>query len=226
MPRKKVEKITAFSYSRYSNYSTCPFKAKLTCIDGLKEPSNDAMERGSRIHKLAEKYLTRRIKRLPKELKLFDKEFKALLKDGAPLMVEEEWAFNKDWSIGNWFSKETYCRMKVDVVENYLEMGELVLIDHKTGKVRENHIEQCGLYALGAFMKFPDANRIIAKLWYLDQGIEVKEVFERKKDWKKLKAKWKANVRPMLNDTIFAPRPNQFCGWCHFRKDDGGPCQY
>lgn len=226
MPRKKVEKITAFSYSRYSEYQTCPLKAKLKCIDNLKEPSNEAMERGSKIHGLAEDYLTRRIKRLPKELKLFDKEFKALLKDGAPLMVEEQWAFDKNWKSYDWFSKETYCRMMIDVAENYLEMGELVLIDHKTGKVRENHVEQCGLYALGAFMKFPDASRIVAKLWYLDQGVEVKEVFDRKKDLPRLKKLWKANVRPMLNDTFFAPRPNNFCRWCHFRKDNGGPCQY
>ena len=226
MPRKKVEKITAWSNSRYNTYETCAYKAKLIYIDKKKEPANPAMERGSEIHKLAEDYLTRRIKRLPKELKRFDKEFKALLKDGAPLMVEEQWAFDKNWKSCDWFSKETYCRMMVDVAENYLEMGELVLIDHKTGKARDNHIEQCGLYALGAFERFPQADHIVAKLWYLDQGVEVKEEFYRKKDHKKLKTKWAKAVRPMLNDTIFAPRPNQFCRWCHFRKDNGGPCQY
>lgn len=226
MPKAPKKKITAFSYSRYNTYTTCPFKAKLIYIDKKKEPANPVMERGGHIHKLGENYVLRRLKRLPKELKLFAKEFKALLKDGAPLMVEEQWAFDKNWNSVGWFDKEVYCRMMIDVAENYLEMQELVLVDYKTGKIQEYHKDQCGLYALGAFMKFPEANHIVTKLWYLDQGVEVKVVFDRKKDLPRLKKLWKVNVRPMLNDTLFAPRPNNFCRWCHFRKDNGGPCQY
>ena len=39
-----------------------------------------------------------------------------------------------------------------------------------------------------------------------------------------LKALWEQNVKPMFKDEIFAPLPSYMCRWCHFRKDNGGPC--
>ena len=30
----------------------------------------------------------------------------------------------------------------------------------------------------------------------------------------------------LLTDTLFAPRPGPYCRWCHFRKENGGPCTF
>jgi hypothetical protein len=32
--------------------------------------------------------------------------------------------------------------------------------------------------------------------------------------------------RNLENDDIFAPKPSYGCRWCHFRKSNGGPCQW
>jgi len=52
-------------------------------------------------------------------------------------------------------------------------------------------------------------------------------------DLPRLKKEWVARTKAMLNDKKFAPKPNRFCGFCHFRKDNvaqaitgGGRCQY
>jgi len=33
-------------------------------------------------------------------------------------------------------------------------------------------------------------------------------------------------VMKIENDDIFAPNPSYACRWCHFRKNNGGPCQW
>lgn len=108
MPKKviPIKKITAWSFSRYSTYKTCPYKLKLTAIDKLKEPKNQAMERGAQIHELAEQYIKGKIARLPPELKLFEAEFKRLKaqfkKKISGMVVEDNWSFTKDWDETAW----------------------------------------------------------------------------------------------------------------------------
>ena len=33
-------------------------------------------------------------------------------------------------------------------------------------------------------------------------------------------------INKIENDDIFAPKPSFGCRWCHFRKENGGPCQW
>ncbi len=63
MPRKRIQKITAWSFSRYGDYQKCPLMAKFKAIDKIKEPSNKYLKRGTAIHKEAELYQTRKIER-------------------------------------------------------------------------------------------------------------------------------------------------------------------
>jgi hypothetical protein len=42
----------------------------------------------------------------------------------------------------------------------------------------------------------------------------------------KLADDWEDKTRPMLNDTIFAPKPGNACRWCHWKKSNGGPCKF
>lgn len=76
----KSNKITSWSFSRYSDYKQCPLKAKLKHVDKLKEPPNEAMARGAAIHNIAEKYIKGEGRTLPAELKQFGAEFKMLRK--------------------------------------------------------------------------------------------------------------------------------------------------
>lgn len=226
---KKENKITAWSHSRLNTYEQCPLKAKLQCIDKIFDPETPApMKRGAEIHKKAEKYLKGRIRNLPKELKDFNKEFKALKKNkDLRLMLECEWAYTKNWSPCSWFGSEAWVRMKLDLAyitepKNGVHMK---VIDYKTGRSQADP-EQLELYVIGAFLKFPDLDSVTPEFWYIDQDEIVQgDTFERK-DLKKLQAKWKKKVKPLLADRTFAPRPSDKCRWCYYRKDEHGDCKY
>lgn len=229
-----IEKLKAWSYSRLNDYRNCPLKAKLKHIDKKKEPSSPALENGLRVHKLAEKYVESATLRLPKELKNFKDEFKdirtAIKKKEIKFFTEMKLAFNSKWIICDWFGDSAFCRMALDLVFFKIkDLTTVYVIDYKTGKIREENLEQLDLYAMGIFFKYPDVEKVICEFWYLDQDCEeawVSIEYTRKKDLKRLTAHWKKETRAYLNDTKFAPRPNDKCRWCDFSKDKQGLCQY
>lgn len=246
MATKKVipiKQITSWSFSRYSDYKQCPLKCKLKHIDHIKEPKNKAMERGAQIHDLADAYIKGKVRCLPPELKLFGGKFKMLRaqfkKKINGMVVEDNWAFDKDWNETQWDNwSKCWVRIKLDCA-HHSDQETMVITDWKTGKFRpelnEEYVEQLELYALAALLLHEHIERVVPELDYLDDRIVYPEagsefVFTRA-DITQLKKKWEKRVKPMLNDRIFAPRPNDKCRWCFFGqsgKAKGGPglCKY
>lgn len=220
--------IYAWSYSRYVTYDKCPFLAKCKFVDKLVEPQNDAMLRGTKIHKLCEDFLKGNIKRLPPELKKFSKEFSALKK--AKPYIEEQWAFDEDYYPTDWFNKKVWLRVKLDACEE-LDYGVFHNIDFKTGKPRGEYVDQSGIYALGVFNTFDDVSTVYNSMWYLDGGtieggLEDKDATFTREDKPKLEKLWRQKVKRMTHDRRFDATPNYACQWCHFRKSNGGPCKH
>jgi RecB family exonuclease len=227
-----IKQITAWSFSRYSDYKKCPALAKYKHIDKLKEPGSAAMDRGTAIHKLAEDYTLGKIKALPPELLSFKPEFAAVKKLKSK-MVEEQWAYKADWSPAAWNDwSGAWLRVKMDLAF-IRDDNTLVVIDHKTGKFRpeqhEAYVEQLELYAAAGFVQCPDVLAVEPRLWYIDEGLDWPPEDTKPylaKDAKKLRTTWEKRVKPMLNDTTFAPKPGDACRWCHFRRSNGGPCKF
>lgn len=241
MATKKVipiKKIESWSFSRYSDYKQCPAKAKYKHVLKMKEPKNQAMERGAAIHDLAEKYIKGTITRLPAELKLFEVEFKALKKQYKKsingMVVEDNWSFTKSWEETEWDNwVHCWVRIKLDCAHHDDEVT-LRIRDWKTGKFREEmneeYVEQLELYALAALLLHPHIERAVPELDYLDEGTiyppEGKELVFTRADIPRLKKLWEKRTKAMLNDTVFAPRPNDKCRWCFFSASKNGPCKY
>jgi len=230
MPTKPLPVINAWSFSRLGDYRMCPFKAKLKCVDKLKEPESEAMAEGTRIHKLAEDYVLGNITRLPKELQLFKAEFAALKKQKG-VECEAEWTFTANFDrVTGWFSKDAWCRIKVDAHYLDAKTNRVRVIDYKTGKIKDTDLEQLELYALAALLLYPDCEGVDCELWYTKLGELLPPNganFENTTAVKKrLLAKWVKASKPMLADRKFKPTPNALCRWCHFRNDNGGPCAY
>lgn len=223
MPIATVQKIKSWSFSRWQVYQECPAKAAYKFIKKLEEPGNQAMERGTIIHKMAEDFTNGKLKKLPEELKAFKAEFMALKKSGA--ITEENWGFTRAWEPCAWDDwQRCWLRVKMDCA--YLDDDNwLNIIDHKTGKQKDDHDEQLSLYAVVGLIMFPDCRGVKAKLWYLDSGLDKEEVFERKR-YSSLIKTWEGKVKAMMSDTKFAPRSGRYCSWCHYRKDNGGPCKF
>jgi CRISPR/Cas system-associated exonuclease Cas4 (RecB family) len=233
---KKLKMIFAWSFSRYSDYILCPLKAKLKHLDKIAEPPNEAMARGAGIHDLARDYLRGVIVKLPPELVKYKILFVVLrnrVKAGKALIIEESWAFRKDWSRTVWNDwAECWLRVKVDCAE--ITKGVMDIYDWKTGKFRVEeaatmYTEQLELYALAGFLLYPEVKRINATLLYLDAKAEYPMTFYRDQ-LPALQQTWLKRTRAMLNDKRFAPRPNNKCIWCFYRHSNkaagGGQCRY
>lgn len=225
MPIKVVKKFTAWSFSRYFDWVTCPFYAKLKHLDKIKEPEGPALARGSKIHKLAEDYALGKLKKLPEELARFPEEFQVLKAGKKRLMVEQQWAFTKDWRPTGWFDPDAWVRITIDAGLPDAAGKVLKLVDYKTGQIYEHSKQQLSLYGCGGFSMMPRLQEVRGELWYLDQGELVDLKFQRK-DEAKLKAGWEKKVKPMFEDTTFKPKPCNKCRFCFFRKTNKGPCPY
>lgn len=243
-PRKviPIKKLTSWSFSRYSDYRQCPLKAKLKHIDKIAEPKNPAMARGGLIHTIAEDYIKGKGRAMPPELKLFAPIFKMLRaqykKKINGMVVEDNWSFTKDWTETEWNNWALcWVRIKLDCAHHDDDVT-LRIRDWKTGKFREElneeYVEQLELYALAALLLHEHIERVIPELDYLDYGIAYppngEELVYTRADIPKLKKLWERRVKAMMNDTAFAPRPNDKCHWCHYRAankaNGGGQCKY
>lgn len=200
------------------------------------------MLRGAAIHTLAENYIKGKIRLLPPELKLFDATFKALKaqfkKKINGMVVEDNWAFTKDWTETQWDNwTECVVRIKLDCAHHAGE-DTMVVTDWKTGKFRvemnEDYVEQLELYALAALLLHEHLQVVLPRLAYLDQGTVYPPADEplifTRDDIPTLKKRWAQRTKAMLNDKKFAPRPNDKCRWCFFRSSNkangGGQCKY
>lgn len=223
-------KITAWSHSRWGDYELCPYMAGLKHVMKQKTPGSTAMDRGSAIHTMAEKFTSSPKGALPVELKPLAAEFRMLRKQGGK--AEYELAFDKDWNVTSWFDEankpKPWCRVKVDHIvfatpEN--KVGRI--IDYKTGKLADkSYGTQLELYALANLAADQLADESSTELWFTDAGKVVKREAGNYKrgELPMLKKTWKRRVKKMLTDTRFTKAPGNHCRWCHFRKSNGGPC--
>lgn len=215
--------VKAWSYSAYETYAQCPAKYKYAKIDKLKEPKSVHLERGIRVHEDMESFLRGTEPAVPESGEKFAPLLEGL-RDFDPF-VEQEWAFTSNWKRTDWRDwNNCWVRIKVDACVVYEDGGEGEIIDFKTGKTKAND-KQLELYALAGMLLYPRVTDWRLRFWYLDSGDEV--VLHRHKSTKdRIRHAWEERVKPMFNDTVFAPTPNKFCGWCHFRKSNGGPCSH
>lgn len=218
----KTALIKSWSYSRYALWVECPAKFKYKHIDKIPEERGPAMIRGEEIHKLAEDYTIGKLKKMPQELKLFKNEFE-LLKKSKPF-VEQSWAFRQDWSETVW-NDWNGCWLRIKADAGSVDGDVLHVIDHKTGKKYDNYGDQMNLSALGGMLKFPHIKTVQTYLWFLDIGDVVEEEYQAK-NMKVMMTDWEKKVKPMFNDTRFAPKPSYKCSRCPFSKAKGGPCKY
>ena len=219
--------VAAWSFSRYETYQQCPLKFKLRNIDKMEEPKSEAQERGIKKHEDAARFLQGAVKAFPPGL-VANPAMIGMFEDlrGLQPIVEQQWGFRADWSPTGWFGKDTWFRATLDAAVVY-EDGTADAVDHKTGKRYGKNAEQMELFALSVMCRYPQVRKVTTRLWYLDEKRDNEVIEEYSAEHKEaLKRDWERKAAPMFNDTTFAPRPNDKCGWCHFSRNNGGPCKY
>ena len=228
---KTVQKITQWSFSRYTQYQECPYKAKLRFIEKRDTPGGPAMVRGAEIHGLAQDYLEGRKRTVPVDLSYV----KPLLMKYKKMKAtsEGEIGITREWGQTGWFDHDVWCRIKLDAIVPLGKKGEEAdAVDWKTGKYapdRPEYAEQLELYATGILSVRPSVKVVHTKLIFTDHDQKtsppVIATYERGQ-LKGMQKSWEKRVKPMLADSRFAPRPGNYCRYCTFRKAVGGPCKY
>jgi RecB family exonuclease len=249
VPYPKLVSFTAWSFSRWSQYTKCPLSARLKFLEKVPEPPpgpDSPLARGDRIHKLATAYIKGEIPaRMPAELNLFPRFFKRMRqiykKHPELIVTEEDWVFRKDWSRTVWNDwNGAWLRVKLDCA--FVDGTVVAIVDHKTGKYAPNfnlqeYILQLELYALAALLVYGPIMptvRVIPALHFLDQEVVYPEPGSADvrvytlQDLPALKKLWLGRVAPMLADKTFTAKPGSHCKWCFYRKANkeqgGGQC--
>jgi len=222
-PRSLIKTFTAWSWSRYSDHVKCPAQAKYRHLDKLPTPKGPALIRGGRIDELATAYLTGKLRKLPPELAKFREGFAALRDRGAE--AQAKLAVDRSWQLVDFFDwARAWGRMVLDA--SFIEKKRAHVIDFKTGNIYPENEAQLELYAIPMFERYPDADEVKVRLWYLDHGSDAGVRVYQRSGFVKLKKTWERRLVPLLTDMKFPPRPGQHCGWCPFAKKKGGPCIY
>lgn len=248
-----LPKMESWSLSRWKDWHACPRQAYFKHVARMKTPGSPAMDRGIFAHKgcedltlgaitfaQAQKLLQQAGDRklygdraTPISLEPFKKNFAEALKRGA--IAEQAWAFHEDWSEADWF-KGPWIRVKLDAAF-MRSKNTLVVVDHKTGRVYDDHKDDADLYCLAGMRKYPKAEIVVAEFWYLDQGVigpgpGYGDPYYRDQE-KEIAQKWADKVAPMLSDVKYPCKPNPKCKFCHFRSSNGAafpegvaPCRW
>lgn len=220
---KKIKPLKAWSYSALSGFESCGFQHYCRKLLKLDEPKAPAMYRGIKIHNEAAAFLDRTEKMFPSSCNGFIDQFYEL-RDMNPI-VEQKWAFTKKWRPTGWMSKDVKCRVIMDAGLIYSD-DTADVIDHKTGKrYDDDYTDQLGLFSAALIKLHPYVKSVTARLWYLDSGDEVTMEFSKAHAMDVL-GDLEERAEVMMSDTNYVPRPSWKCKFCHFRKDNGGPCKF
>lgn len=211
--------VTKISYSKYALWQQCPRKFKYVYVDGLKEPSSEVLERGTQMHKEVEEYIKLPSMPLPAcAIGLAD----YFIPLQGKAIAEEFWSADEDFEPTYGYDPATCYVGKLDL---HLDLDtELLICDVKTGKVRPKQVDQLEFYAIMGFKRYPNAEKIVVDLAYLDHNQVVSHTFLRTQ-LDTLIQSWRARLEPFRNELVFKPNPTALCGWCHFSSTKGGVCE-
>ena len=219
--------ITQWSYSTWQTYNQCPKKVYYKKVLKLKEPESPQMLRGTRMHKIAEDFVSGRTEALfdqyGNDLELFRTALTNLRKQKP--QCELEWGLTETWQPCRFDDPKAWLRLKTDVLLQPKPYCATV-IDHKTGKIYPDHEQQLRLYALCAFLMLPHVIEVTVQDWYFDQDATSRPKIFMREELAALKVEWEEKSFPLLHDDIFPCRPGPLCRYCHFRKSNNGPCEF
>jgi hypothetical protein len=228
-----AQKIAAWSFSRWKDYSDCPGKYHFKHVQKIPEPAKgEAALRGTAIHEVLERFVLGATRALPRELVatmgvLYPILQKLKKQKAAP---EGQVALTRQWGrASDYFGPDVWLRVVFDLVA----MAELPdgrpgvrTIDYKTGAERpEEHALQLELGAAAALRLYPEAELVTAEAWYVDHGRASAPMIFTPADAPQLVKRWEARVAPMFKDKTFKFTPGQACRFCPYSGRRGGICK-
>jgi hypothetical protein len=212
-----TDKAKAWSFSALNNYESCPKKYwELSINKKFKEVEGEAILYGKRVHKAFE-LLVRDGKALPNEFSHMQKYVQPFIDVDATKLTEQQLCITKDFVPTDWKDwTGGWCRAIIDLALMWDDQA--LLIDYKTGKMKDDGFTQLKMAAAIFMIHFPKINKVsVAYLWTEHNGHKTTAVFERAE----LTAVWN-ELLPRVNEfqrafreSDYPPRPSGLCRkWC------------
>lgn len=229
----------AWSYSRVQIHETCGYQYWGKFIakhPGFNEDPGPPLIHGRRVHGGMAAYLTGAPYYSDQEKTTYTEDMRFEAKQYAKFahivdeikanmpVVEQQWGYTRGYKPGPWFGPTVYFRSILDAGVLWPD-NTFSNADWKTGKPKEEHVEQMETQALAVFARYPQVHWVETRLFYVDSGQEKHDEFLRK-DFAAIKAKWDKRAFAVANDTSFTPRPGYQCRYCPLAKSKGGPCAF
>lgn len=226
-----TDRAKSSSFSRAQDFEECPRKFKFKHIDRIPDPRPEdpskehPLDRGNRIHTLAEHYVEGKILGCPEELLPFEDRFnmlRKLYKRGC-VKLEEPVAFDRSWNRCDYKDWDNAIyRMKADA--SVFHGNEMMVIDYKTGKKKGNeikHLSQCTEYAVSMAIIHPHIQEFTLELWYLDQPRCTENptvhLFSRERVLSRFPS-MKKRHEAVINARLFPPYPSHnACFFCPYK---------
>lgn len=166
----------SWSFSALSSFEALPYRFFVESRLKHRGEQHPAALRGENVHKSIEDYIMGLTNDKPNDPKIgaWQPEFQKwrdLYSEGNDIQLEGDWAFNTDWTPVEWMAQDAWLRAKLDLL--YLQNKTSAhVVDWKTGRKFGNemkHQQQGILYAISAFMRFPELEFARVEFLYLDQ---------------------------------------------------------
>lgn len=209
-----------WSYSRYGTWKKCPAQLRFQMESVEQAPQHPAAARGQDIHKSVEEYILGNVRELPDNLVYYKDFFDHIREQGA--IPEMPIALTVGWTPTEWDDPNRWWRGVLDCVVEFKD--HVIIYDWKTGQEYGDHRDQREIYA-AAFHSYKPTEHIISIHCYLDKKQNTISRFTAE-DIPAIKKTWEEKVGEMLNDKRMVPNPGFYCRFCHFRRDNGGPCHF
>ena len=214
---------TRTSYSALTTFEDCPLSYFEYYMNGRKDESGPAAQRGTRLHTAAERYLKHEIDsdRLPIDFWKIKSVLVEYRNIGA--IAEEVWLIDKDWNHQRIEDEHTRLKALTDI--HYLTEDTIHIVDLKTGRNYPEHEDQLQVYALLGLLKYPHLDRVTVGALYVDDGVMGHNHTYLRGMLEILKQRWLERMDALFTATEFPATPSEkACRYCKLRKSKGGSC--
>jgi len=216
------------SYSKLSCYEQCPrqFKVKYVTKTYPNESDNPYFVKGHKIHKELDDYIIAKQsdkktsakvgKIAQRGLRMIDVTFNSF----DEVASEKKISVDKSFKEVTWFDKTTYYRSIFDMVAKRDDSA--LLVDWKTGKVRDYDSKPTGQLHLGAAILLstnPEINTVTTAYVFVEHKQSIKMTFYRKNLAESIDA-FHAAYDEVAADTEFKPKVNRNCFFCRVSPAD------
>ena len=237
---RPLGKVKTWSFSRLMAFENCPYSVYLKSVEKAPDPSGPAAERGTIIHEAIENYIQCETDAIRPELGRGMKSvdltpFTPLIErlrtgwEAGQVEVEGDWGFTREWEQTGFFADDVWARVKLDAIEfegdDPAKATSARAYDWKTGRKFGNelkHNQQGMVYAIAAFMRYPNLEFVETSFEYLDQNERMGNKYTRDRAML-LKPMWDKRANKLTTATEFPPKPSiHACKWCAHAKIQEG----